>query len=146
VSSHAYAQRRPFPKIKSYAIKSIDSRSKLKNAEVLVQTGPRPHRPPKVNLAKVQDTGPTSPHTQCISGGLRVQRQVVGTNGEAPKPGRGLFYFTPQVRDISCYAPRSDALDLDHAKSGLCLCPRPMRPPRCASRRAIMPPVDHRSS
>ena len=31
------------------------------------------------------DAGPTNPHTSLhLSGGLRVQRQVAGTNGEAP--------------------------------------------------------------
>jgi hypothetical protein len=33
----------------------------------------------------VLDAGPTNPHTSLhLSGGLRVQRQVAGTNGEAP--------------------------------------------------------------
>jgi hypothetical protein len=40
------------------------------------------------------DTGPTKPHTRCISGGSRVERQVAGTNGEAPDFGRGLFLFS----------------------------------------------------
>ncbi len=30
------------------------------------------------------DTGPTKPHTSCVSGGLCVLRQVTGTNGETP--------------------------------------------------------------
>jgi hypothetical protein len=37
------------------------------------------------NVRKVPDAGPTNPHTSLhLSGGLRVQRQVAGTNGEAP--------------------------------------------------------------
>ena len=30
------------------------------------------------------DTGPTKPHTRCVSGGLCVLRQVTGTNRETP--------------------------------------------------------------
>ena len=37
------------------------------------------------NVRKVLDAGPTNPHTSLhLSGGLLVQRQVAGTNGEAP--------------------------------------------------------------
>ena len=39
------------------------------------------------------DAGPTNPHTTLhLSGGLRVQRQVASTNGEAPT-SVGAFYL-----------------------------------------------------